>query len=49
MSSLYHSKSGVGTAEAAHLSETGRPVADSLLLDSVIVGGSAGEKDFLEP
>lgn len=43
VSSLNHSKSGVGTAEAAHLSETCRPVADSLLLDSVIVGASDEE------
>lgn len=43
VSSRYHSKSGAGTAEASHLSEAFRPVVASLLLDSVIVGGS-GEK-----
>lgn len=40
MSSRYHSKSGAGTAEASHLSEAFLPVVASLLLDSVIVGGS---------
>lgn len=40
VSSRYHSKSGAGTAEASHLSEAFRPVVASLLLDSVIVGGS---------
>ena len=40
VSSRYHSKSGAGTAEASHLREACRPVVASLLLDSVIVGGS---------
>lgn len=44
VSSLYHSKSGVGTADASHRSKACRPVAASLLLDSVMVGGSAGRK-----
>lgn len=47
VSSRYHSKSGVGTADASHLSETCRPVAASLLLDSVMVGGSAGKKPWV--
>lgn len=42
VSSRYHSKSGAGTAEASHFSEAFRPVVASLLLDSVIVGGSVG-------
>lgn len=42
VSSRYHSKSGAGTAEASHFSEACRPVVASLLLDSVIVGGSVG-------
>lgn len=45
MSSRYHSKSGAGTAEASHLREAFRPVVASLLLDSVIVGGSIGRTD----
>lgn len=47
MSSLYHSKSGVGTADASHRSKACRPVAASLLLDSVMVGGSAGTKHMV--
>lgn len=49
MSSLYHSKSGVGTADASHRSKACRPVAASLLLDSVMVGGSAGRKHGVNP
>lgn len=49
VSSLYHSKSGVGTADASHRSKACRPVAASLLLDSVMVGGSAGRKHVVNP
>lgn len=45
VSSRYHSKSGAGTAEASHLREACRPVVASLLLDSVIVGGSVVRAD----
>lgn len=49
VSSLYHSKSGVGTADASHRSKACRPVAASLLLDSVMVGGSAARKHVVNP
>lgn len=45
VSSRYHSKSGAGTAEASHLREACRPVVASLLLDSVMVGGSVARAD----
>lgn len=47
LSSLYHSKSGLGTAIALHCRAADRPTGISAFFDSIMTGGSKKKKTHI--